>query len=57
MWLSADEKRMAAARIAVDQTGSDRQKKAWKKYQAWEAVADPQVRSLFGHALDIGAIT
>lgn len=43
MWLSADERRMAAARIAVDQIGSDRQKKAWKKYQALEALADPQV--------------
>lgn len=52
MWLSANEKRMAAARIAVDQIGSDRQKRVWKKYQAWEAVADPQVRlrsmSVFG---------
>ncbi|EIM84644.1 MFS general substrate transporter [Stereum hirsutum FP-91666 SS1] len=47
MWLSADEKRMAAARIAVDQTGSDRQKKAWKKYQAWEALADPQTWFIF----------
>ena len=37
---------MVAARVAKDQTGSDRQKRRWKSYQVWSALRDPQVRLL-----------
>ena len=47
-WLSEEEKRMVAARVAKDQTGSDRQKRRWKSYQVWSALRDPQVSVFVG---------
>ncbi|KAL1758284.1 major facilitator superfamily domain-containing protein [Schizophyllum commune] len=46
-WLSEEEKRMVAARVAKDQTGSDRQKRRWKSYQVWSALRDPQTWFFF----------
>ncbi|KAI5825314.1 MFS general substrate transporter [Schizophyllum commune Tattone D] len=46
-WLSEEEKRMVAARVAKDQTGSDRQKRRWKTYQVWSALRDPQTWFFF----------
>ncbi|TRM62730.1 hypothetical protein BD626DRAFT_569865 [Schizophyllum amplum] len=46
-WLSEDEKRMVASRVARDQTGSDRRKWQWKRYQVWNAFKDPQTYFFF----------
>ncbi|KAF2770249.1 MFS general substrate transporter [Teratosphaeria nubilosa] len=47
-WLSEREKRMAAARVVANQTGSDRQKHAeWKWSQVRIALRDPQTHFFF----------
>lgn len=46
-WLSADEKRMAQARMVGSQTGSDAQKRAWNSEQVWTAFRDPQTYFFF----------
>ncbi|KII84837.1 hypothetical protein PLICRDRAFT_167211 [Plicaturopsis crispa FD-325 SS-3] len=47
-WLSKDEKRMAAARVVSNQTGSDRQKRGeWKWDQFWMTWRDPQTYFFF----------
>lgn len=44
-WLSANEKRMAAARVSKNGVGTDRLKHAeWKWDQVRQAALDPQVR-------------
>ncbi|KAF2163746.1 hypothetical protein M409DRAFT_37199 [Zasmidium cellare ATCC 36951] len=48
MWLSEREKRMAAARVVSNQTGSDRQKHTgWKWSQVRTAMKDPQTYFFF----------
>ncbi|KAJ7928853.1 MFS general substrate transporter [Mycena leptocephala] len=47
-WLSAEEKRIQAARVAHNHTGSDAQKRAeWKWSQVTEAFMDPQLYFFF----------
>lgn len=46
-WLSAEEKRMAAARIVSSQTGSDAQKRQADWSQVRVALRDPQTYFLF----------
>lgn len=47
-WLSSDEKRMAAARVVGNQTGSDRVKRhIWKWEQVSIAFKDPQTYFFF----------
>lgn len=41
-WLSLDEKRMAYARVVDSQTGSDAQKREWKRDRLRAAFRDPQ---------------
>ncbi|OIW34816.1 MFS general substrate transporter [Coniochaeta ligniaria NRRL 30616] len=48
MWLSADEKRAAQARIVGNQTGSDREKRTEFKWsQVWDTFKDPQTYFFF----------
>jgi ACS family allantoate permease-like MFS transporter len=46
-WLTADEKRMASARVVSSQTGSDAQKRDWKWDQVKTAFRDPQTWFFF----------
>ncbi|EHK16514.1 uncharacterized protein TRIVIDRAFT_195440 [Trichoderma virens Gv29-8] len=47
-WLSKDERRIAAARVASNQTGSDRgQRRPWRWDQVLEAMEDPQTYFFF----------
>lgn len=47
-WLSKEEKRIVAARVASNQTGSDRgQKRTWRWDQVREAMGDPQTYFFF----------
>ena len=46
LWLSPEQKRMAAARVAANKTGSDRLKRYWNTSQALSVFRDPQVRVL-----------
>ncbi|KAM0751761.1 MFS general substrate transporter [Meredithblackwellia eburnea MCA 4105] len=47
MWMSAEEKRMSAARTASNQTGTDSKKQPWDNKQAIEALCDPQTFFFF----------
>lgn len=47
-WLSKEEKRIAAARVVSNQTGSDRQQvHAWRWDQVWTTFRDPQTYFFF----------
>ena len=46
-FLSAEEKRIAAARVVANNTGSDRTKKPWNWSQFWSTFRDPQVYIFF----------
>ena len=46
-WLSAEERRMAQARIVSSQTGSDAQKRSWDWEQVWITFKDPQTYFFF----------
>lgn len=47
-WLSVEEKRIAAARVVANQTGSDRQRvKEWRWDQVWTTFRDPQTYFFF----------
>lgn len=47
-WLSAEEKRIAYARVVESQTGSDAiERKEWKWSQVWGSLRDPQFYFVF----------
>lgn len=46
-WLSAEEKRMAQARVVSSQTGSDAIKREWDMKQVWITFRDPQTYFFF----------
>ncbi|KAL1709121.1 major facilitator superfamily domain-containing protein [Schizophyllum commune] len=47
LWLSPEQKRMAAARVAANKTGSDRLKRYWNTSQALSVFRDPQTIFFF----------
>lgn len=46
-WMSAEEKRMAQARVVSSQTGSDAVKRDWDTKQVWITFRDPQTYFFF----------
>lgn len=46
-WLSAEERRMAQARVVSSQTGSDAQQRKWDMHQVKVAFQDPQTYFFF----------